>query len=59
MRLKQTPSLPASCHLSLLTGHYGKCEPANISSFAADRQTHLEGDVLKELGVDDQVLKIC
>jgi hypothetical protein len=26
----------------LLAGHYWKREPANISSMAADRQTHLE-----------------
>ncbi len=41
----------------LLTGHYQKREPVNISSLAADRQTQLERDVWKELGVDDQVLK--
>ena len=39
----------------MLTGNYLKREPANISSLAADRQTQLESDVLKELGMDDQV----
>jgi hypothetical protein len=39
----------------VLTGNYQKHEPANISSLAADRQTQLLRDELKELGVDDQV----
>jgi hypothetical protein len=41
----------------LLTGHYREREPANISSLTAERQTQLERDMLKELGMDDQVLK--
>jgi hypothetical protein len=39
----------------MLTGHYQKCEPANISSLTADRQTQVRRDVLRGLGVDDQV----
>jgi hypothetical protein len=44
---------------NLLTGHYQEREPANISSFAAVRQTQVWRDVLKELCMDDQGLEIC
>jgi hypothetical protein len=39
----------------MLTGHYQKHEPANISSLVADRQTQMRRDVLKELGMDEQI----
>jgi hypothetical protein len=38
----------------VLTGHYQKHEPANISSLAAERRTQMRRDVLKGLGLDDQ-----
>jgi hypothetical protein len=39
----------------MLTGHYWESEPANNYSIAADRQTHIWKDVLKGLGIDDNV----
>jgi hypothetical protein len=44
--------------VAMLTGHFWKSEPANISSLASDRQTQLRRDVLRGLGVDDQVFRI-
>jgi hypothetical protein len=43
----------------MLTGRLLNCAPANIASLAAERQTQLERDVLKGLGMDDQVFGIC
>jgi hypothetical protein len=42
---------------TVLTDLKWERETANISSVAADRQTYLQRDVLKELGMDDQVMK--
>jgi hypothetical protein len=58
MGLVEGEAAPPFKHVSTLsvglsTGHYWKCEPANISSLAPDKQTQMSRNVLKRIGMDD------